>query len=149
MIGYRLGYNKITASREEACEKKYLDIIKYKSMHENCDVPKGRIYFWKWVKRPRTHFTFVWSRGSEKYIDDIEWLILTANRVEWFNILGFKWKLPSSNDTTITTAKYKVLYNKTCITQNSDGRIVIQFFLNISWSMYTVMYHRRVLLGHG
>ena len=118
MIGYRFRYNKKIASREEDWEEKYLALIKYKSMHGNCDVPKRKTALWRWLRCQRNCFRFVWSRVTQYYASNNGWLILTANRVERLNSLGFNFGLSPTKDPTITTAEYKVLYDKAYITQN-------------------------------
>ena len=120
MIGYRFRYNMITALLEEKWEEKFLELIEYKSMHGNCDVPKTKGSLWHWVQRQINCFRFVWSRDEKFCVNHMGMLILTANRVERFNSLGVKWMLSPSNDTTITTAELKVLFIEEYITQNLE-----------------------------
>jgi len=87
-------------------------------MHGKWDVPEGYSPLWHWVQHQRNCCRFVWSSDAKNNGNNWGLLLLTANRVERFNSLGFKWMVSSSNDITITTAEYKVKYNKAYITQN-------------------------------
>merc|ERR1712238_636179 len=135
MFGYRFRYNKKIASLEEDWEETFLDLIKYKSIHGNCDVLKGKSALWYWVNRQRNFYRLVWSKSTEYDVNNIQWLILTANRVERFNSLGFKWKLHRSNP--MTTAEYKVKYNEACITRS------------LKWeNNYSVLFEYKLKHGH-
>jgi len=108
MTGYRYRYER----NFSLWEKQYLDLIEYKSMHGNCDVSKDHSTLLHCVFRHRQFFESVWSRSGEIGVDNIVWLMLTPIVFDRLNNLGFKWRLSPSNDPTITTAEYKVKYNK-------------------------------------